>query len=272
MQTYTAGTPLLKGEAGVRSLEADVSFYAAERKTYLDLLKQYYLADTTATAMQNLQQLLAAETDIESRYELVFAQLANKEGSTAFETLANMEFTLPDNDIVRYNYYQMKDLLPVLIDLNCEEVEWEAIDKSKVIELSENNDELPGALAKAIRMHYDESYTYPEPIYINESIASKSTTAAKISKSAAIADKQIFKVSPNPANDFVIVEYTIDKIAKEVVFLVYDIQGRLQLTQQLKNLTNQSLVDISKLTNGTYQCKLVTDGHQKAVAKLIVQH
>jgi len=80
------------------------------------------------------------------------------------------------------------------------------------------------------------------------------------------------KVYPNPANDFVIVEYTIDKIAKEVVFLVYDMQGRLQITQPLKNLTNQSLVDISKLTNATYQCKILIDGHQKAVAKIIVQH
>jgi len=77
---------------------------------------------------------------------------------------------------------------------------------------------------------------------------------------------------PNPANDFVIVEYTIDKIAKEVVFLVYDMQGRLQITQPLKNLTNQSLVDISKLTNATYQCKILIDGHQKAIAKIIVQH
>jgi len=80
------------------------------------------------------------------------------------------------------------------------------------------------------------------------------------------------RVFPNPANNFVIVEYTNDKIAKEVLFLVYDIQGRLHLTQQLKKIANQSLIDISKLTNGTYQCKLVIDGQQKAVEKLIVQH
>lgn len=215
---------------------------------------------------------LAAETDIVSRYELVFAQIANKEGSLALETLENMESILPENDIEMYNYYQMKDLLPEIVKLNCDEIDWGAIDQSLVIALSENNEDLPGALAKAIRMHYDESYTYAEPIYVNESIASKSTTASKISKSAAITDNQNLKVSPNPANDFLIAEYPFEKSVNEALLVITDMQGRLQMKHKLKTTTNQALIDVSSLKNGTYHCTIMIDGFQKSGTKIIVQH
>ena len=80
------------------------------------------------------------------------------------------------------------------------------------------------------------------------------------------------KVYPNPANDFIIAEYNIETTAKEVVLAIFDMQGRLQLNQQLKNTTNLALINVQKLINGTYQCKLLVNGHQKFVAKLIIQH
>ncbi len=167
-------------------LEAEVSYYAAERKIYLDLLKQYYLADTSANAMQNLQLLISFESDIDSRYELVFAKIANNEFTAANTILVNMESSLPENDLEISKYNKMRDIVPIIIQLYSGETDWGGIDQNIVNELSETDEDLPASLARAIRMHYDESYTYSEPIYVNESIASKSTTAAQISKSAAI--------------------------------------------------------------------------------------
>ncbi len=85
------------------------------------------------------------------------------------------------------------------------------------------------------------------------------------------SDMQDFKVSPNPANEFIIVEYTYAN-AKEILLMIYDMQGRLQLTQPLKNSTSQAIIDLRKLINGTYQCKLMIDGQNITVTKLIVQH
>lgn len=80
------------------------------------------------------------------------------------------------------------------------------------------------------------------------------------------------RVYPNPANDFIIAEYKIDKTAKEVLLLISDIQGRLQMKKQLTTISNQALIDIRNLQNGIYNCTIIVDGQQKAVTKIIVQH
>lgn len=254
-------------------LEADVSYYASERKTYLDLLKQYYLADTSASAMQNLQQLLSAESDFESRYELVFAKIANNEYTAANTLLENMEAVLPEDEAEINRYYKMRELIPFVIQLYSGSTEWENIDQSRINEISESEGEdLPASIARAIRLQFDESYTYAEPIYVNESLESKSTSATKINRNKAIDNKQSLKISPNPANDFIIAEYKIDKTAKEVLLLISDMQGRLQMKKQLSTISNQALIDIRNLQNGSYNCTIIVDGQQKAVTKLIVQH
>ncbi len=77
---------------------------------------------------------------------------------------------------------------------------------------------------------------------------------------------------PNPANDYIIAEYTIEKTAKSVLLVISDMQGRLQIKYELTNKINQSLIDIRNLLNGTYNCAIIVDGLQKAVKKLIIQH
>jgi len=80
------------------------------------------------------------------------------------------------------------------------------------------------------------------------------------------------KVYPNPATDFIIAEYKIDKAAKEVLLVISDMQGRLQMKKQLTTISYQALIDIRNLQNGSYNCTIIVDGQQKAVTKLIVQH
>ena len=255
----------------LENLEADVSYYAAERKTYQDLLKQYYLADTTATALQDLQQLLAAETDIDSRYELIFAKLANNEYQAANTILENMESTLPENDMEVSKYYKMRDILPIIEQLNSGEATWETIDKSKVIDLSENNDELPGALAKAIRMHYDESYTYAEPIYVNENIELKTAATDKINKPVAKTDKHSFKVSPNPANDFVVISYELNKNMNGLRLIICNALGKIVYEKGLNKPKDELLISLKDFVKGNYIATLFNNGNVINSAKIVVQ-
>ena len=252
-------------------LEADVAHYATERKTYLDLLKKNYLEDTAATAYQSYTQLLEAETDAESQYELVFAKLANNDFNGANSTLAVMQ---PSDEEAVIKHNQITALLPVLNHIDNDEISWEDLDiteKELIIDLSDNNNELSGMLAKSVRMKFDTSYVYDEPIYTDSTQELRMAMPKNNNKQNTKSDIQSFKVSPNPANDYVIVEYTYTN-AKEILLMIYDMQGRLQLTQPVKNSTNQTIIDLRKLINGTYQCKLMIDGQNKSVVKLIVQH
>jgi len=256
------------------NLEAEVAYYATERKTYLDLLKKYYLDEDSETATQSLLQLLSEETDIDSRYELAFAQLANNDAEAANTTLDNIAQILPEDEAAIEKYNQLRQVFPIIGKIECEGKTWDELDgndRETIIGLSDNNNELPGMLAKSVRLRFDSQYIYEEPIYVDEENEElKMASIPKINK-PQYNSSQLFALSPNPANEYIIAEYS-NTNAKEIVLQIYDIQGRLQLTQQLKNTTNQALIDVRKLTNGTYQCKLMIDGQQKLVNKLIIQH
>jgi hypothetical protein len=252
-------------------LEADVSYYAGERKTYLDLLKQYYLADTSANAMQNLQQLLVTESDIDSRYELVFAKIANNEFTAANTILENMESALPENDLEISRYYKMREIVPYIIQLYSATDSWENIDQSRIIELSETDEDLPGSLARAIRMHYDESYIYSEPIYVNENIEQKSSTAAKANKTAINADKQYLKLRPNPANDYIVVSYEINNNINGLRLIICNALGKTVYEKELNKPKDELLITLKDYTKGNYIVTLYNNGKVVNSSKIVIQ-
>ncbi|MCX6233041.1 MAG: T9SS type A sorting domain-containing protein [Bacteroidetes bacterium] len=255
----------------VEDLQADVSYYASLRKTYIDLIKQYYLADTVSDALESFQKLLETETDLNSKYELVFAKLSNNEIVAANELLNNINNIIP-NDVERQKYDKLTQIIPIIIQLNYEGLNWEEINQSKIIEFSETNNDLPGGLAKALRLHYDPNYVYQEPIYVN----STQTEYAKPPHSQIKKDNQInknyFSITPNPASDFIVIQYKSNEVTNDVDLFIYDIQGKLLLEQKLNTKINQDFVDIKKLNNGYYQCKLLVNGKRQFVEKLIIKH
>ncbi|MFZ4401641.1 MAG: T9SS type A sorting domain-containing protein [Bacteroidales bacterium] len=256
----------------VEDLQADVSYYAAMRKYYLDLLKQYYLADTNSNAIDSLQNLLSGETDLDSRFELVFINLA----------MGNIEKVYEDLDIIRslvqiedeegiqiYDY--LEQIIPLIYQLDHEGSNWDEIEDSIIIDLSENNNNLAGALAKALRLHYDSTYTLQEPIYTNTT-QTEYTKPPHAQHNIKQADKNKFSITPNPASDYIVIKYNTDQTINDALLIIYDIQGKLILQQKLNNKSNQDIVDIKSLTNAYYHCKLLINGKQQFVEKLIIKH
>ncbi len=68
------------------------------------------------------------------------------------------------------------------------------------------------------------------------------------------------KLYPNPANDFTTVEFSSDK-NKEIEFYIYDLSGRIVAFQraQLIKGVNKLKIDVSRLNNGTYILRAITD-------------
>ena len=256
----------------LENLEADVSYYAGERKTYLDLLKQYYLADSSTNAISSLKQLLTAETDVESQYELVFTQLYEKAATTATTTtLENMENMLIDNDIERDKYNRMKQLLPIISQLNVDGLSWEEVDRSKIEDLSQNNEELPGTLAKAIRMHYDENYIYQEPIYVDENQEELKT--AIINKSPKFK-KQILssiKISPNPAKEFSILSYAIAEAINGLRLVICNNLGKVVYDKMLNNANDEIMISLKDFAKGNYIASIYNNGKPNKSIKFIIE-
>ena len=68
-------------------------------------------------------------------------------------------------------------------------------------------------------------------------------------------------IAPNPVADFTTLQYTLPN-AMDVTVLVYDMNGRLMIQQDLGRMTagnNTYTVDTVNLANGQYVIAIVTD-------------
>jgi hypothetical protein len=79
------------------------------------------------------------------------------------------------------------------------------------------------------------------------------------------------KVFPNPATDYALVEFNLNRTAKTVMH-IFDLRGQLvkiQMDQNLASGTWQTVINVSTLPDGIYLVQLAA-GREKRTAKLVV--
>jgi len=77
---------------------------------------------------------------------------------------------------------------------------------------------------------------------------------------------------PNPANDFVTVEFSLNK-SEEITFELSDVTGRVVMQQNLGTInsgTNAKRIDVSKLNSGVYVYSLTSSQGLKS-GKLVIE-
>jgi len=84
-------------------------------------------------------------------------------------------------------------------------------------------------------------------------------------------DKTLFKVFPNPANDYITLEYrTSGKSYNILSVIIKDAGGRNIIEMQLIGGDNEELIDTQKLKNGLYTVLLYGDNNIIAAEKLTI--
>ncbi|MEI6823528.1 MAG: T9SS type A sorting domain-containing protein, partial [Bacteroidota bacterium] len=255
-----------------QQLEANISYYASQRKTYLDLIKKYYLADNAGNSLNNLTDLLSNETDIESQYELVFAQLSKQDYEGAANTLENIgdlvKYRNKAEEIERYN--KMSSIIPILVRVETDN-SWDYVpqtDKDSLIVLSETNRGLPGSIARAARLQFEEEFVYDEPIYTYEPETLR--MAKPIRKTTTKpADENYLKIKPNPADEYIVVSYSINGIVNEPKLFITDAMGRTLLVKNLSKTTDEQLLIIKDYAKGNYICTITNNGKPIKSGKFI---
>ena len=255
-------------------LDANVIYFATERKSYVDLLKQYYLANSSGLNLDNLIQLLAGESDINSKYELASIYMSRNDKKSITNVMPVIQQMIDPKDQAELDRYSMmSQLIPIIYNLEngIETIDSLNVDEqSFVYSLAESNEELPGMLAKAIRMQIDTSFHYEEPIYVADTLQTKTKTIKKTKKQ--LNTTETLNIFPNPSKDYVIVDYRNNTPTKVVLLVITDMQGRLQKKMLLNVKFSQNLVDVHNFVNGMYNFTIFVDGKQKASNKIVIQN
>ena len=256
-----------------QQLESNITYYATERKSYVDLLKQYYLANPLGLNTDNLIQLLAGESDINSLYELAYFYISKNDSKNLSDVLSSIPQMIDPNDQAELDKFsEMTQLMPIIFNLEngIETIDsLNADEQSYVYNLAENNDNLPSMLAKAIRMQIDTSFHYDEPIYVADTLQTKSKIIKKTNK--PLNTTETLNMYPNPSKDYVIVDYRNNVPAKEILLIITDMQGRLQKKMLLNVKFTQNMVDVHNFINGMYNFTIFVDGNQKISNKIVIQ-
>ena len=262
----------LEVSSQIETLQADISYYENEQKSFFNLLKQSYLSDTTGNGMQNLIQLLSSQNDIESSYELIFAKVLSEDYEGAAITLSLIEnkinAELQPEELDRFE--KMNSILPIIISVSIGNSTWNTIsesDKNVLINLSESDRGITGAIATAARLKFDSLFVYQEPIYIINDNLLKMANGKKITK----IQSDVFRVYPNPANDYIELFYNFNMGSGNLHLIISDALGKNILEKILNAESNQLLLSIKDFAKGNYFCTLYNNGKQLKTIKFVKQ-
>ncbi len=251
-------------------LEANIGYYTGEYQQYSDILKAYYMADTSEYATDSLIALLSNSDMISDIYELAFLYLNNNRESEADQLLEN----IPNTSLLKTEYetdcyFQTMKFFNIckmlknvgFESLNTEELAW-------ISNTSRDENAVYNGNAIAIRLKYEKDYQYHEPVFYPEE---EEMRMAK--RKPVLAIKESLSALPNPANEFTIISYNITDIhLNKAVIEVYDVMGRLLSSVNLNSLSGEQIFNCTSYVSGQYLCKLINNGKLINTVKFNVIH
>jgi hypothetical protein len=240
------------------NIENNIIKLQTQRERIYTNLLDVYSNDTTQTGYDNLQNLLQNETDLKGKYRLISYYLSRKDRVNA-ENIFNsipqdFELTLEEEN----EYNAMAELNSVLFNLIDEEkslYETDSIQFELIRTLSEDTITIAGAYARGIMTMIDtvdHISVFPFP----------DVNGDKGNNPEPIVYPETFKVFPNPANDYFIIEYALSdkETVKDVSLSLYDNKGKEVMGFEVDTRANQILAECDHLTPGVYWCRKFNKG------------
>jgi len=112
-------------------------------------------------------------------------------------------------------------------------------------------------------LYYKENYLLP-------TIGNKTGIVKRKRPNNTIFENNKLKVYPNPANDYVIVEYQLVDETDKAVVKIIDNNGFIRQTIAQENNHGFMVIDTRDLETGTYICHVAASGKLVGVAKFII--
>ena len=150
-----------------------------------------------------------------------------------------------------------------LIDVRNLQLQWQqqgkqlnALDATDISQLYAFEYLTGKAAAQARQMlAFNDVLSYREPVSMPPPVPQ-----ARLAYDTEPADEMLFDVYPNPAKDYITINYDVIETTEPLALAVLDATGRLVQTLQLKGAANQVIIETNGIAAGTYHCNLVAGG------------
>jgi len=209
------------------SLETKLAGYRSEYNTALKRIIQYYKNDTlNPTASDSVLWYLNAENQLWAKYSLAFEYLVSGDTMSTENTLNAIPntFQLNASELNEFGYYL--SYVDLLKQLKREGKSISEADSVQLQILSTLMNSSTGSLSGYARnvllargeITYKEPYIFPQGTVKSSKIHHKSTSENQ--------NANLLKVYPNPARDYIIIEYALNTVFDNASVVLYDASGK----------------------------------------------
>ena len=197
--------------------------------------------------------------------------LEKNDTATALNTLDSIpeQFDLSSNQAITHDHWT--EWVDIMLDLNADSLNLIDSDTSMIerMNILAQFDDQPGCLAKNT-LHF-LGVLEIEPYYILpgeqlKSIENKSNFQIGYTSSLT----PYIKLYPNPAKNYLVVEYNVKDISNEGLLNIYTSAGNTQFTKRLHGNQHDFIINTKDWRNGIYFFNFTSGSEYKQSGKVII--
>ncbi|MCX6233142.1 MAG: T9SS type A sorting domain-containing protein [Bacteroidetes bacterium] len=242
-------------------MESRIRSYRHLRNLAYNELAGIYLHDTVNEwAPDSLVALLQNEPELYAKYNLAFQYFKESDTVQVNSVLNEIPSTFILSDAQQQTHQNYLDYIGILQALQNDTINGHYPDSLQLVTLYAMADsciDMPSVYARNLLIHLG-LLTSGEMVYMPVTLNSTVNNLWPF-KENSIPKSSFISLFPNPAGNYLIVEYHIDKAYETAVLTLQDMTGKLINTIPLKGQLNQTVVSTGGLNNGVYIVSLYVD-------------
>lgn len=255
------------------SLESSLAYYKALRQQALNNIIRIFSTDSLCTAPNDsIIAVLTAENSLQSHYELAFAYYAGGDHANVTATLNDIPvmFELSAGQTIQHQQFDnYMDLIIQLSNQGNSILDADSAQKALLYNILDNASGSLQAMARNVLVNID-TLQYSEP-YILPSESLKEGVVRRVPVRKYYREDS-FKLYPNPAGTYIIIEYTLQGEAPQGYVNIIDNRGIVVKTVVLTKNHDYMVIAIDDLPTGVYYCNFVINAASVQTEKLIISH
>ncbi len=245
------------------SLESKRYYYSGEKARAVYQLTNLFITDTTGLAIHDsIEQALSNINSLTSKYQQAFCRYNSSDSLGIVNLLDNIpyEFDLSSAEIDYHNYFI--DYFAMLIDLLSQSktvMEMDSLQKNVSYTIYNNTEGLLHAYTRNQLILID-NMVYSEPYILPDTSSNKSSLVSENTYEQLWESASYLKLYPNPANDYITIEYELEHGISSPVVEILTVTGFRVDAFRLYSNSGLKIVDLRNWNNGTYIVSLTNKG------------
>ncbi len=246
------------------SLESKVAFYRSEKVRNTSDLVRLYQKDTTVTnKLDSIESALANVNTPGSYYLQAFCRYGKHDSSGIITILNNVtsDFNLTSSEQNLHTYFNT--YFDILLDLQSQNKSFAEIDttqRTALNNMAANANGYVQTLARNLLL-YNKTTVYHEPYILPDTTQTKSASVKSGNSNFNLwQSNNYFTLYPNPANQYITLEYTVDYNISKPVIEIVTLSGTRINSFRLTKHNGVKIIDLRDYRSGIYLVRLSNNG------------